>query len=200
MIPWRKSTKQSPKGARFDSPGRGRGQVGNLVLKAPNCGETRVFTVHAAPHPALAASEKGEPEAVRPRRRLGVKQLKCNRARLVWKVSISTARSIAAQASLSTILPARPETARDYRGFYHITRPDRMGRLTWFEALAQLNCRFCKACFQQSSEGIACLCNRHALPSGSRLNFVRQAFQPDRSAKAASAPLKAVLGAAGCRM
>ena len=73
---------------------RGRGQVGNLVLKAPNCGETRVFTVHAAPHPALAASEKGEPEAVRPRRRLGVKRLKCNRARLVWKVSISTARSI----------------------------------------------------------------------------------------------------------
>ena len=60
---------------------RGRGQVGNLVLEAPDCGETRVFTMHATPDPALAASEKGEPEAARPRRRLGVKQPKCNRDR-----------------------------------------------------------------------------------------------------------------------
>ena len=60
---------------------RGRGQVGNLVLEAPDCGETRVFTMHASPHPALAASQKGEPDAIRPRRRLGVKRPKCNRER-----------------------------------------------------------------------------------------------------------------------
>ena len=37
-------------------------------------------------------------------------------------------------------------------------------------------------------------------PGQSSLNFVRQAFQPDRSANAAFALRKAVVGAAGCQM
>ena len=84
---------------------RGRGQVGNLVLKAPNCGETRVFTMPATPHPALAASEKGEPEAVRPRRRLGVKRPKCNRDRY----SMESANLNRAQYKIAE---HGPETAR----------------------------------------------------------------------------------------